>query len=240
MKNLKLSTIVTILLAGLSIFLFIRLSYYQDRYRKSENEVVVITDSLSNYKSKSGELYKQQQSYIADNNQLRHINEDLYKEVKNLKDNPIVVTKIIYKITTDTIYTNSGETILKDSLYFSNWKYSNEPYFNINGTNTFNSKTHKFSNRINSLSFNADMSVDIIEKDKRLSIIAKSTNPYLNVTNISGGLISPENSKVLSNYFKESKWSIGVGAGISCGYFDNSIKFIPTINLSIYYKLFNL
>ena len=51
-------------------------------------------DTLTVYKNKVGELYAQQKIYIVEIEDLKKHNQELYNEVKNLKDHPIVVTKI--------------------------------------------------------------------------------------------------------------------------------------------------
>ena len=51
-------------------------------------------DTLTVYKNKVGELYSQQKVYITEINDLKKSNSELYDEVKNLNDNPVVVTKV--------------------------------------------------------------------------------------------------------------------------------------------------
>ena len=61
---------------------------------KTKIELVEANDSTFVYKNKVGELYAARETYIADINQLKQTNEDLYEKYKNLKDHPIVIEKI--------------------------------------------------------------------------------------------------------------------------------------------------
>ena len=49
---------------------------------------------MTTYKNKIGELYTERKTDILTIKELRSKNSELYAEVKNLKDNPIVITKV--------------------------------------------------------------------------------------------------------------------------------------------------
>ena len=76
---------------------------------KTKIELVEANDSTFVYKNKVGELYAARETYIADINQLKQTNEDLYEKYKNLKDHPIVIEKIKTIVKIDSIQ-------VKDSL----------------------------------------------------------------------------------------------------------------------------
>ena len=70
-----------------------------------------MSDSINTYKNKVGDLYKEKDSYILEIDNLKKINENLYKEVKNLKDNPIVITEVITEFKFDTIMIDNSSKI---------------------------------------------------------------------------------------------------------------------------------
>ena len=77
-----------------------------------------------------------------------------------------------------------------------------------------------------------------IEKDKKLYLISRSNNPYLNITNVNGGFIDINNSKVLNNYYKkQNKWSLGVSMGVYgiYGLSNKKFDFGPGVGLSLNY-----
>ena len=86
LKNILIVTLAAVLLC--TYFNYKRVSNdYQDTITEQ-------VDTISSYKNKVGEMYSQIGTYISDIEKLKKINSDLYSEVKNLKDNPIIITKI--------------------------------------------------------------------------------------------------------------------------------------------------
>ena len=120
-KNLK--TILLVIFAGLAIYFFIDYQRIKSNYK---SDIIVLSDSLTTYKAKNKELYAAQQTYIASEKELKKINEDLYKEVKNLKDHPLIVTKTEYVFKRDTINTVITDYIQKDSTVSYNWNFNDQ------------------------------------------------------------------------------------------------------------------
>lgn len=120
-KNLK--TILLVIFAGLAIYFFIDYQRMKSNYK---SDIIVLSDSLTTYKTKNKELYAAQQTYIASEKELKKINEDLYKEVKNLKDHPLIVTKTEYIFKRDTINTVTTDYIQRDSTVSYNWNFNDQ------------------------------------------------------------------------------------------------------------------
>jgi hypothetical protein len=194
------------------------------------------SDTVTQYVNKNKELYTANLMYVTDVKDLKKQNEELYAEVKSLKDNPLVVTKIktIYQI--DTIAINSPVTLdTANGNFESRFEYEDEwnsIFGRLNG-NVFNN-TGVFT--LDRLYFNCDITSDIVEKDGNFYFISKSNNPYLHITNTDGYMLSPEKSKALKRRFNKP-WGVMIGIGGTLTLYDNSVRFMPGVNLTVGYKI---
>lgn len=224
----------------LSIVYMFKFNYLNTKY---ENELNRINDTTTVYKNKIGELYHINQSYIASEKELKSKNKALYDEINNLKDNPLIVSKTEFKYKTDTIHTKSDtvfvyvDSITNERLVKSNFSYIDN-WTNISGTNTFNLNSYKFDTNINFIEMSADMTTNFIERDNKLYVITKSSNPYIQINNTDGVIVSPENSKILKNRF-DKRWGVMVGVGPSMTVCDNKFRVLPAIQVTIGYKIFS-
>lgn len=231
-KNIKnILIIILLLLIG---FLIIQNRVFEKRTLEN---YIVLNDSLSVYKNKNNELYKEKQSYILDIENLKEVNRNLYEEYKKLKDNPIIITETITEVQIKEIYIENESII--DSLNNVNnfYKYKDD-YLTLNAKHTYNPFKQIGNLEISDIIMKANIYTNIIEKDKKLYLISKSDNPYLNITNVNGGFIDINNSKVLNNYYKkQNKWSLGISMGIYGIYGLSNKKFDlgPGIGLSLNY-----
>src|SRR5690554_6572317 len=90
------------------IILITIIFYNRDRDKKIEinsykQNLFTLNDSIKTYKSKNGSLVYEKGALISENNNLKELNKELYVEVKNLKENPIVIIKEKIEIEYDTI-----------------------------------------------------------------------------------------------------------------------------------------
>lgn len=228
---------IIIILIGLCVGMFAFNRYYHHQLKYDQK---VYSDSLVNYKNKNGELYKETMVYVQNIKDLKKQNSDLAKEVKSLKDNPIVVIKTNTEVKIDSL-------ILHDSVYYKDnelnirWNYaktfSKNNYVEMNGLSSYNDKTKESLTILNHLMFQADLYLDIIEKNKQLNIIAKSNNPYLTFTSIESSFVSPDKSKVLKNYFRPSRWSIGLYGGYGMTAYDGKVVLGPQIGVGVNFSI---
>lgn len=233
----KIESIIIIVLLGIIIFMGFR-TCNMEKELMSNN--IILTDSLYEYKNKVGELYAEKTTYISSIDELKRINQDLYDECKKLKDNPIIVTKIETITKIDSVYIKSEPIIVNDKIT-NNYNY-NDNYLNMNISHILYDNVGELF--VNDISMKADIYYNIIEdkKNKSLSIITRSTNPYLIINDVNGGLISPDNSKTLDNYFKrKNKWTFGISGGMYCIYDINSkaIGVGPGFGLSLSYNFYS-
>jgi FtsZ-binding cell division protein ZapB len=217
-------------------FLFLRLNSVSNQYHDYQQRAV---DTLSVYQNKVGELYAMNDTYILDIKELKKVNEELYQEVKSLKDNPVVITKteVVYqvdsvKMDSDTVYVyvDNNDTIYKNM--FS----KKDDWMNITGTTLFSMNNKSFETTLNNVSFNADITTNLIERDNKLYFVSKSSNPYMQINNIEGYMLSPEDSKVVKRHF-DDRWALVVGAGPSLTIVNGQLKFVPALQLTLGYKL---
>lgn len=213
---------------------------YRHYYHKSLTPTVVYkTDSLDVYKNKLKEAYASVNVYVQDKNQLKKQNTQLAEELKKLKDNPIVITKTKVKVYVDTIYAESDTIIQQDTIYDLHWHFM-EPnnYFSMNGLTRVKNDFSSFNTNIYNLQLDTEITMDIIDdkKNNRFKLIARTDNPYINITNMDGVVFDPTKSSILKKYYKTKRWHIGpqITYGITT---DGKLR--PTFGVGIGYGIIN-
>lgn len=210
------------------------------RHKLHETEIALIeaNDTTFEYKNKTKELYAARETYIADINELKRQNSELYKEYKNLKDHPIIIEKVETIVKMDSIrIIDSVFVTPAENMYTAKFNY-NDKWCSVNGFTHFDLINYKANTDINNISFPATFTTDLIEKNNKLLFITKCDNPYVQINNIEGAVVSPTQSKVLKKHF-DKPWGIMVGVGPSVGIIDNNIKVYPAFHVTIGYKLIN-
>ena len=201
-------------------------------------------DTLTVYKNKANELYTAKNTYVQTIKDLKKTNQELYDEVKNLKDNPVVIVKTKTEFKKDTVFANTDSiqpVYQNDSLYYNlHWSVNQEKqYYSFNGTTKVKYDFTDFSTLIKDMRVNTGITLDLIDDGKQLKVITKSENPYINVNDIQSVVIDPTKSKTLSKYFNRQHFIIGpyIGYGIGINS-DKKIIATPTIGIGITYKIF--
>lgn len=208
-------------------------SSYKLRY---ENAYRNYNDTLQEYVNKYNEAYAMNNAYITDIKTLKSENLDLYNEVKSLRDNPIVVTKIKTEYVTDTITITpvvTADTATGDFTADIDYK---DDWNSISGNFKGNIYTSDGIFTLDRLQFDCSLTTDLIERDGKLYFITKSDNPYMKITDVDGYLISPEKSKVLKKQFNRP-WGVMIGVGGTASIYNNKFVFLPGINITIGYKI---
>jgi cell division protein FtsB len=233
---LNVKNIVITILVLLIVFLIIQNRVFE---KQSLDNYIVLNDSLTVYKNKNNELYKEKQSYILNNEMLKEANASLYEEYKKLKDNPIVITETKTEVVIKEVYIDKNESTI-DSLnnIINSYKYKDD-YLSLNALHTYNPNDSLGSLRRSDINMKASIYTNIIEKNKKLYLISRSDNPYLVINNVNGGFIDINDSKILNKYYKkQNKWSIGVSAGVYgiYGLSNKKFDFGPGVGLSLTYN----
>lgn len=219
---------------GIAMIVF----YFNFKHVRKELDNVIIEqkDTITMYQNKAGEWYSQKQTYITDLSNLKETNTQLANEVKQLKDNPIVVTKIVTKTIIKEIKVTDTLTAAGPSQYTSPIKYTDK-WCSIDGIGLFDIEKMTSEYTFNTISFPNTLTLDLIENKKgNLSFIAKSDNPYFQINNINGVVLSPESSTALKKRF-ETKWVLVAGFGATVTTFDNNVKIVPGIQVTIGRKI---
>lgn len=224
----------------LLVLLFVLCTVFYCSYRSAErrygNIIQKKDDEISLYKNKVGELYAQNETYITDIKNLKISNDELYSEVKNLKENPIVVTKIKTETKIREIFIH--DTIYKvpdDDMFWIGFEKT-DPWYGIFGRTSVNIKDMIASTMIDSLYFVDNITVDLIENGKDLSFIVKSDNPNCQINKINGAVISPEKSRLLKKRF-DSRWSIVGGIGGTLMVQERNLRVVPGLQITIGRKI---
>lgn len=220
-SNFSLKDWLIIVLTLLTIYFMFSARHIRNDYKYA---TVVYEDTISTYKNKLKEEYASKAMYIQTIDQLKENNNELYAEIKNLKDNPIVITKTDIIVKFDTIkMDNNGidEYTKQDSTYYDlKWSKTHpDNYYNISGYTTVNSlNPYNYSTTLTNLQIPVKLTLDIIEKDKKsFSIIGKTDNPYVQITDYNSTFIDPTESDVLKRIYKQKRWHLGpqFGAGLT-------------------------
>lgn len=178
------------------------------------------TDSLYIYKNRVDEAYIAKDILILEKKELKEENEALAKEVKSLKDNPIIVTETIVKyVVRDTIQTQVDSVKAFDSdIKQYEWS-ARDPnsWYAVAGVSTIDYSKKIFANSVNSIEMQTKLNIDLIEQDDKLTLVAKSDNPYITFSSIDGIMIDPAKSNILKKHFKQKRWGVGpyVGFGVT-------------------------
>jgi hypothetical protein len=234
-KKLDFKSWIIIILAFLSIICGIVAHHY---YSKSKTPYIVSgTDSLSIYKNKIKEEYISRDIYVQDVNSLKKRNTDLYNEVKNMKDNPVVVsnTKIVFRTNERLIAKSDSIVPASDTVKSLFWSLNEKNgYYSMKGQTDVKTDFSHFTTSVNSFSIPVNLKLDLVESENQLKIITKSDNPYVTVENTDGALINPKKSKVIKSFFPRKRWTIGPFIGYG---FDKDLNRTPFIGIGVSYGI---
>lgn len=226
--------ILIVILAAVLLCTYFNYKRVSNDYRDTIAEQV---DTISSYRNKVGEMYSQIGTHITDIEKLKKINSDLYSEVKKLKDNPIIITKI--ETVTEIKEIHMTDTLYKYdvSMYKFPFRYSDQ-YAIISGECNFDTSELTGSASFDKISFPNNITLSLIESKKgQLSFITKSDNPYCQINNMNGVVISPEDSKAIKKRF-DKPWTLVLGVGGTVTMVNGKVTVYPGVQLTFGRKIF--
>lgn len=238
LDNMTFKDLLIICLSFLTVYFL----FSARHYRNSSKEMTVIyKDTVSSYKNKLKEEYIAKNMYIQTIEQLKENNDELYNEIKSLKDNPVIITKTKLQVKLDTVYMENksvDEYSKNDTTFYDlNWSTVHpQGFYKVSGTTTVNPyDIYNFKSRINELTLPVNLSLDVIEKDNHFQIIGKSDNPYVVISDYNSVFIDPSKSKLIKKQLPKKKWIIGpqFGYGLT-----KDMHLSPYIGLGVTYNLF--
>lgn len=174
----------------------------------AENNISALTDTLSIYKLKNGELLYEKQGYIAEKEQLSTfigIQENEIKELEKKLSNAVsTIAKLKQEVKVDTLKLIDSVYIYDDEIK-NNFSFSDN-WLSLSGTTIY--KDCKFSTSLNNLSMDVPLKIGTT-KDNTWFVTTE--NPYVSFSSIEGASIEKA---------KQRRFSIGIhtGVGFSYGY----------------------
>ena len=194
--------------------------------------VKALTDTISFYQTKNGELVAQKTAFICEVDELKQLNIDLYNEISDLntKVNKLqaaanVKGEIVY-VPGDTVYLVKSDTIsngfIKDFDFSNQWR-------TLNGEIIYNNDSLRLDFCEDIVKFDYTLAID---KDNVIHV--KSDNPYVQFNDISGFTVPKPRPK---------RWGLSVyaGFGVNLGYnpFQQKTQMTlgPSVGFAVTYDL---
>lgn len=231
------------LIVVLSVIILALYASFKHARAQADNVEYIYRDSIYKYKNKVDEDYAAINLYVQKISELKGRNDELRSEIKNLKDNPFVVTNVVTntiikdvptKSDSITQHTDTAGTAVWNTLHWS----AREPagHYSLKGSTDVMSDFSAFSTRIGEISVPAKFTFDIVEgkKDGQLRFIAKSSNPYVIVQDMDGVVLDPSKIKTLKKSFPQKRFHIGPSFGY---YLTSDMKLRPALGLGISYSI---
>jgi hypothetical protein len=192
-----------------------------DRYK---NNIKAFTDSVSYYKSKTGDMVAMKTAFETNIKELENLNESLYAEIKDLKTKNDVSSGVhfngsIENSSKDTVFLVKQDTIYKGFKHNFNF---NDEWRDLEGYIDYAPDSLKVNVTKDVTRFDYTVAID---EDNKIYI--KSKNPYVKFDEFTGFTIPKPKDKFILSIFGELKYD-----------FKNT-KVLPIIGLDGSYKQFN-
>jgi archaellum component FlaF (FlaF/FlaG flagellin family) len=235
----------TILIAGLIVLGILYLnqcsksSKLKDDATIAEMNARAQSDSIRTYKTKNGTLVYEKSALIASKNELKDLNSALYKEIKDLNNNPKIVIKEKIKIVHDTVKVNTIITDLGNNKFQLSWKndttYSANNYHKLHGRTQVVLDSTGLKDPITYIDVNEigmSFTTGLNKGKDNYEIFIKSDYPGFTATSIEGAII--DKKMITSN---ESSFVIGPSIGYGLVFTNGVINYGPTVGITITYNL---
>jgi len=200
-----------------------------DNKRRYENNIEALTDSIKHLKSKSGEdVVKKTVFEIEDIDELRKLNNDLYKEVQDLKN--LVKLK---NMTAATHFSGEVVNVLHDTTYVVQHDTIKNGF---NHHFAFNDEWRDLEGNVNYADESLSMAItkDVtrfdytVVTDKDNKVYIKSKNPYVKFDEFTG-FTMPSKTQKRSKHFGVGPES---GVGVS-----TEGKVVPYAGIGVHWSL---
>lgn len=223
------------------ILTIVGLSIWTYHLRK-DNRLLSIEyqDSLYHYKNKLDQSYLAQDLIQIDLDSLRRMNNELGEEIRNLKENPFIITKVetIFQDADIEAITDSIRKDLEKSTVAYDWHVEKSPWYLLEGTSSFCLANDSASTFIKQVKMNSGIWLDVIENGPKFTVIARTENPYLDVASIQSAMIDVNQSSVIKKATRK-KWSVGPYVGVGLGTSFDSMKFGFQVGIGIQYSIWS-
>lgn len=242
-KKQKVTLVVIILLLLFSVgMLHKKMASKNVEINMFKQNQKALKDSIRISKNKINDVVFSKNILVTKKNELQDLNSDLNDELKKERGKVYSLNKTILelrnrppKVITNTVYLYPDNVVgVKfefDTIYSENnrRKLVGETKFKIkDSVSVVNVKTDIIEDL-----FNFDLITGLKKKDGNLEIFIRSNYPNLNVTNIEGAIINPQDHPAVKEFTKQKKWSIGP----HFGYGITNKGLSPTIGISLQYGI---
>jgi hypothetical protein len=195
----------------------------------SENNITALKDSVTYYTFKNNGLVFQKAILIANKKELKSLNNDLYKEIKKLKDNPKVIVKKDIEIRYDTVEVNSEIVQYPNNEFKLRWKH--DTLYSLNNYHSIESETSLIldpltdsiqlaSSYITKNEIGISLTTSLVKEEDYYKILVNSDYPGFNVLDINGSIV--DKSMITSN---ESSIVIGPSIGYGLVFSSNGAAY---------------
>lgn len=209
-----------LILGALAVFFMMttvsQCSRARTNQRIADNNITALTDTISYYKTKNGQLAAEKTLLLGDMNTLELANAKLKKQVDDLKvKNPetvVYVETVVERVKHDTTWRN----VLFDTTFNKTFDFSDD-YRTLKGSVWYR-------NTILGMSIDEDKvftDYTIAVKDNKVYVV--SSNPYVTYSGMQG-ITLPRYSPI---------WTLNIGPSISAGYDFVNKQFAPTVGVSL-------
>jgi hypothetical protein len=253
-KNLNLTLIIIIIILVLIGFktckstaeLKAKLKHQENI---ASNNYAALNDTIKKLYTKSGQLEYSKTILYADAEQLKTLNAELQKELKDTKGK----TKVIVK--TETVVEYVPVTVPNTVQSYGNGKYGlkfatsykdSGLISEIEGVSGFHiTQDYKVipdSTKITKNKLVIDIVYGMRERDKKIEIFARSKSPLISFNEIEGAYVPTDGNSVLPNDpapppAKNKKWMLGPQLGYTYNFTASSQMY--NVNLSLLHKMGN-
>lgn len=175
----------------------------------AENNITALTDTISMYKLKNGDLLYEKQGYIAKKCELEKYigvcESDIKELEKKLGSALYTISKLEANAHIDTIHMVDSVYIIDNDEVHNNFSYSDD-WLTLSGTTVY--KNCIFDTRLNSVNMSVPLKIGMTE-DQHWFVT--TSNPYISFSTIEGANIHES---------KPRRWSVGLqfGIGLNAGY----------------------
>lgn len=208
---------IAVVLLGLSTWTFFQLNQTsQDQLQEAKQNLIAVQDSIKTYQSQLGVLTSERAVYKGSQEQLKELNDSLYRELDLANESVRTVTLIETIIRPDTVYIESrvSSDTVKSIIDFEFEEQFIDSYHYFAGYTTFriDSATYDVYDAITVITdevWNLHFKTGLMQEDDVWKVFIETDVPYFNVTRLDGAVIDlPKSLKQNTR-----RWNVGLQVG---------------------------
>ena len=208
---------IAVVLLGLSTWTFFQLNQTsQDQLQEAKQNLIAVQDSIKTYQSQLGVLTSERAVYKGSQEQLKELNDSLYRELDLANESVRTVTLIETIIRPDTVYIESrvSSDTVKSTIDFEFEEQFIDSYHYFAGYTTFriDSATYDVYDATTVITdevWNLHFKTGLMQEDDIWKVFIETDVPYFNVTRLDGAVIDlPKSLKQNTR-----RWNVGLQVG---------------------------